>query len=1265
MARPNYGPQAKQRTKCLLTVLLSYANGDLENTHQLPIQASWQTDKQLVIRTKIRFLEELTANCLGDRTLSNEQIKESLKRLHDFLGILEDNRPVTQGSEDWHFTLKLWFSKRDIDANLRRFDEEWERLRPLRSKQVTDKASVRSLPNDSLPDHAPETHARKHQHWGEALDVSRFYGRAKELSILEQWIVNDRCRLVALLGMGGIGKTSLSVKLAEQVQDEFEYLIWRSLRNALPLHELLNDLLKFLLRQESVDVGETIDSKISYLVEFLRTHRCLIVLDNFESILCSNELPELFPSHRAGAYRSGYEGYGQLLRSLGETRHQSCLVLTSREKPRGFAPKEGATLPVRSLRLAGLTQEAGEDILRDNGISVTNSDGQTLIEHYAGNPLALKIVAATIQDLFENNVSQFLQQGSIIFGDISDLLAQQFDRLSTIEKQIMYWLAINREWVSLTELKADVLPLVPYRMLLEAIESLQQRSLIENQSFRFSQQPVVMEYMTERLTHQVCQEIITNEINLFQTHALLKAQAKDYLSDVQRRLILQPVADQLLGILGTKERLEHCFNQLLLSLKMESPGKPGYAAGNLLNLFKQVQIDVSGYDFSNLTVWQASLQGMNLQHINFTGADLAKSGFTQVLGGILSAAFSSNGALLATGIDQEIHLWQVIDGKETIHCRGHTAWVVSVAFCPSLNPSSSFRAVEILASGSHDQTVRLWNAQTGQCLKTLQGHTNWVQVVAFSPDGRLLASGSHDQTIRLWEVDTGQCLTILSDHTSRILWVAFTADGQTLISASADQTVRCWNVATGECFKVLEIPINWVLAIALSPNGKTLVTGTEGKLVKLWDLDTGVETNLLPDYHGWVWSLAFSPDGQRLVTGADDQTIKIWDISTGQCLNTLQNHRHRVWLVRYSPDGLTLVSSSDDQTVKLWDAHTGHCLRTIKVYSNSIFSVSLSPDGQTLVSSSEDQHIRLWNIETGACLQRLSGHDNLVTAVAFSLHGDWFATGSDDQTVRLWDVRTGECLRTYWGHSGWVQSIAIQPNGNTTQLNELLLVSGSHDHTVKLWDANSGECLQTLQGHVDRVKAVGFSPDGLTVVSGSDDTTVKLWDVASGICLHTLQGHTDWVLSVAFSADGEFLASGSGDRTVKIWDPATGEYLHTLAGHTQRVRSVAFSGDRAILASAGDDHTIKLWNVQTETCLLNLQGHRKAVWSIAFSQDGTTLVSGSEDETIKIWNVSTGTCIKTLRIDRPYEGMNITGVVGLTTAQKATLKALGAVELSS
>lgn len=437
--------------------------------------------------------------------------------------------------------------------------------------------------------------AQERQDWGEAVNVSVFYGRSAELATLEQWVVKDHCRLVALFGMGGIGKTALAVRYAEQIQHEFDFLIWRSLLHAPPVEDLLAELIQFLSNNQETDLPEGVDSRIELLIDYLHSSRCLLVLDNSESILHSVD--------GSGQYREGYVGYGSLLKRVGEAQHQSCLLLCSRDKPPEIASLEGRTLSVRSLQLTGLKEVEGIKLLKVLGCSGAEDKSRELIEHYYGNPLALKIIASTISEVFAGNVDEFLTQTPADIGEISEILDQHFERFSTLEKQIMYWLAINREPVSVAKLQEDILPLVSKQKLLLSLQSLLRRALLEKNSAKFTQQPVVMEYMTERLIEQVCEEITTEKVALLLSHALIKAEAKDYIRASQIRVILEPVADRLRTTFTAKKHVEHKLNRILLKLRVAFSASPGYAGGNLLNLLRQLKIHLTSYDFSDLTVW--------------------------------------------------------------------------------------------------------------------------------------------------------------------------------------------------------------------------------------------------------------------------------------------------------------------------------------------------------------------------------------------------------------------------------------------------------------------------------------------------------------------------------------------------------------------------------------------------------------------------------------------------------------------------------------
>jgi Tol biopolymer transport system component len=290
--------------------------------------------------------------------------------------------------------------------------------------------------------------------------------------------------------------------------------------------------------------------------------------------------------------------------------------------------------------------------------------------------------------------------------------------------------------------------------------------------------------------------------------------------------------------------------------------------------------------------------------------------------------------------------------------------------------------------------------------RTLTGHTQPLLGVAFSPDGLLLATASMDETARLWDPATFDCLRTLTGHTGWVLGVAFSPDGLLLATASGDRTARLWDPATGDHRRTLTGHADKVLGVAFSPDGLLLATASTDKTARLWDPATGKRQRTLKGHTDHVNDVAFSPDGRLLGTASKDGTARLWDPATGKHLRTLTGQTDAVYSVAFSPDGRLLATGSSDAMARLWDLATGQRLRTLDGHTDAVHDVAFSQDGRLLATGSFDGTARLWDPATFDCLHTLTGHtdhNGVVDGVAFSPDGRLLATGSDDRTARLWN----------------------------------------------------------------------------------------------------------------------------------------------------------------------------------------------------------------------------------------------------------------------
>jgi len=1209
-------------------------------------------------------------------------------------------------------------------------------------------------------------------HWNDAPALNLFQGRREPIAALKQWILSptDAHKLLAICGIGGIGKTSLTRKLVEELDGYFEQVVWLTARKMQTPSELLKVLLELLslellpvptsfggskdegmlsitkaLPAEvlSAEISSKIDRASQKTVQWLierviacfSQRSCLVVIDGFETVFksysdarettpdiseksekitdtkitdtksASGKTPTFHASRQqqASLYRdelTAYSDWFEALRqplavntiagesvdkSVGKTAElsqpkkvvtgseadkvagrTSCLILTSREKPKELlAIPEGEPLS-RLYTLNGLQDHEAARMLAQFRLRGKATDYKELVDRYYGHPMALRLAANAVKDLFYGRIRDFLDQEISVFDDLRSVLKTQFRRLSPSEIEVMYWLAINHAACTLEDLQADVVSQDLKENLLYILQSLERRFLVDvmhtgGVSFRLH--PIVEEYVLNRFIREVFQDLIHGNLSLFNSHALMKADAEDSCREFQKQAIVLPVLERLRNYFKSLFQVDKYLNSRLDDFRENNAYRLGYAGGNFVNLMVELsQGKLSRKDFSELTIWQAYLQGAQLRDVNFTRCELNRSVFTETVSDVMSVAFNDGemsplvSAVLACGDTRGVvHMWFTAAdyagaGQKCAEWSGHNGWVRAIEFCHRRacvltgGDDGLLKLWQLPAFGQQpmNQPRLLWQRDTG----------NWVYAIALSPDESITAVGGENK-ITLYDSDSGQPLCQWLHDPS--------VQEPSLQASNVDSASYQASVLTRQ---------SAVRSLTFSPDGQQLASCGDDDIIRLWSLESVPKStttsasssqdsvSLVAELKGhtdWVRTVKFSADGAQLLSSSDDGTVRIWPVgkdasgrefglgtNDGSGMKTVLRQssdgvallrEDRTRTIAISPDGRLLASGGDDCYVRLWDLATQQLVETVSTHRSRIWSVAFQQQGNKLMlaAGGDKQTLMLWQVHVSDCPpENAISQASILEATAQSAAdiSDTSSTSgtakrrrgrselSEDQTTDAAVSVKARAVRTYRGYTNGIRAVSF--------LGERHIVSAGDNRDLAVWSRADGERKATFSRHQGRIWAIAVDTQNARIASASDDHTICLWDANTGQCLTTFAEHTSWVRTVAFSQRGRFLASSGDDCTIRIWNTASGFCLKGLEYSPHWIHSVCFDPTSSrYLVSGGDDKVVRCWD-RKEGLSRSLAVHDHRICSVAYSPDGALVASGSDDNTVILWDMASG-----------------------------------------
>lgn len=577
-------------------------------------------------------------------------------------------------------------------------------------------------------------------------------------------------------------------------------------------------------------------------------------------------------------------------------------------------------------------------------------------------------------------------------------------------------------------------------------------------------------------------------------------------------------------------------------------------------------------------------------------------------GSLLSEAVSPDGTLMVSGGGRGGYLWNL----------STTAVIGPLDYPKAFNAVAFSPDGQLIATGTANGVVILWNTATRQILRSFTGYPGGIRALEFSPDGFTILASSQNMVIQR-NIITGNIIQTLTNGNDGVSAMDLSLDGTWVLTGGVGGTVALWDVTSGNKLRDLTRHTDNVCQVKISPDKTKALTVSNDNSAVLWNLTNGAVIHIY-SYSNDVAECDFAPDGKTMLTIQSNGTMTIYYVDTLATKATLETGYWQTdygWLAVsgvFLADGHRVLSGTTSGDILLVELNTQQPVKTYLKHTSPVFTAAFAPSGAQVLLGVQAFYAQLYDTATGANLGLYSDPDDScgsIDSVAYSRDGSKIIAGTYQKAI-MWDAVTGDVINTFEVDSEFVNGAEFSPDGTR-------IVTGDRDAEVIVWNAATGSALKTLNGHTDQIRCVAYSPDGTRILTGSEDHRAILWNAATGIPIRVITEHQATVLAVAFSADGTRMVTGGADNLIRLWDVPTGNLIRTFSGHQQAVEAVALSPDGKLLLSGGDDTVGILWDVATGAKLRIYDRHTDAIISVAFSPDGKYTLTASVDGTALLW----------------------------------------------